>query len=335
MRAGTSLFEGRHARLAGAAFALTGALAAAGCSVASYEQPVSDFAGATEDAQSALLALNDQVTAAYAAAVRRQVLAGDGLVRYRNGDCLTGSERCRLVVVTRDGSEKTLSPDPPLRQTLALMRGIDDYAQGLAAIVAADTSEGIADNVNATIASVDSLAATVSSLSAGGDRPPVDTAAYTTAAGGLVSWAAEQYVARQKLAALRRATADSKPVVARAADLFTDAAEIAAVVPRAPLADLVAQRRDALDDRPTEANLDRLIESAAAYDRLLTARPPRVFQRLEAAHGALVDKLQGEELSLVVVIARIRAFQDEAKTLAGLLRDLAAAAQSPKTRETE
>lgn len=128
MRADRSMGDRRRTRLASAAFALAAALVVSGCSVASYEQPVLDFAVATQDAESALVALNDEVSAAYTAAVRRLVLAGDGLVTYENGDCLTGSERCRLVVVARDGSERTLSPDPPLRRTLVLMRGINDYA---------------------------------------------------------------------------------------------------------------------------------------------------------------------------------------------------------------
>lgn len=284
-----------------------------------------DFAAATEDAKTALTDLNAEVTGAYAAAIRRQVMAGDGLVRPVRGDCLMASERCRLVVVGRDGSETTLTPDPALQRTIVLMQRIDAYAQGLAAIVAAETATEIAAHVDTTVANVDNLADTVAELGAGAGRPPVDTTAYATAVGGLVDWAAGQYVERRKLRALRRATADSKPVVDAAAGLFTEAAEIASAVPRRPLAGLVARRIDAFDDTPTPDNLDRLIESANAYDRLLAARPPQLFQRLAAAHSALVDRVQGEDVSLVVVIARIRAFKDDAQTLAALLRALPAA----------
>lgn len=163
--------------------------------------------------------------------------------------------------------------------------------------MAADTARGISEGVNGTVANVDALAATVASLGGSSERPPVDTAAYTTAAGGLVNWAAEQYVERQKLAALRRATADSKPVVAEPAALFTEAAEIAAVVPRAPLADLVAERRDALDDRPTEANLHRLIESAAA-----------IVAAAEDSRNSLFDLELGIEKEVDAL--RFRVFQE-------------------------
>jgi hypothetical protein len=322
-------------RHAGPILGLIAAVAVSGCSVASYERPVDDFAAATEDAQAALVALNDEVTDAYAATIRQRVLSGDGLVQFKSGDCLMSSQRCRLVVRGRDGGETTLTPDPALKRTLVLMRGINSYAQGLAAIVAADTPEAIAGHVDQTVASVDNLATTVADLGGGDATPSVDTTPYTTAVGGIVSLAAGQYVDHRKVEALRRATADSKQVVARAAALFTGAADIATPVSQKPMAEAITQRLDAFDDNPTAGNLDRLIQSAAAYDRLLAARPPRIFQRMAAAHGALVDKLQGEEISLVVVFAKIEAFKDDAETLAALLRDLAEARRAAQTQEGE
>lgn len=238
-----------------------------------------------------------------------------------------GSQRCRLVVVGRDGLEKALSPDPALQRTLVLMQRIDAYAQGLAAIVAAETATDIAAHVDTTLANVDYLAETVASLDPDRARPPVDTTAYATAADGLVDWAAGQYVQHRKLRALRRATADSKAVIDAAAGLFTRAAEIAAVVPRRPMAEIVTQRIDAFDDAPTPDNLDRLIESAAAYDRLLAASPPMIFQRLTAAHTALVDNLHGDDVSLVVVIARIR----RSTTMPRVSRPCCASWQRPAT----
>jgi hypothetical protein len=68
-------------RQVGLSLVLAGAIATAACSVATYEKPVTDFAAAVEDAENALAALNTEVTDAYAAAIRRQVVAGDGLVR--------------------------------------------------------------------------------------------------------------------------------------------------------------------------------------------------------------------------------------------------------------
>lgn len=322
-------------RHAGPILGLIAAVAVSGCSVASYERPVDDFAAATEDAQAALVALNDEVTDAYAAELRRRVLSGDGFVGFQSRDCQIGSQRCRLVVRGHDDGEATLTPDPALRRTLVLMRGINSYAQGLAAIVAADTPEAIAGRVDQTVASVDNLATKIADLGGDDDTPSVDTTPYTTAVGGFVGWAAAQYVNHRKVDALRRATADSKGVVAQAAALFTQSADVAGVVSRKPMAEMVTRRLDAFDDHPTAGNLDRLIKSAAAYDRLLVARPPRIFQRLATAHGALVEKLQGEEISFVVVFARIEAFKDDAETLAALLRDLAKARRAAQTQEGE
>jgi len=50
---------------------LAGAVATAACSVASYEAPVTHFAAAVDDAETALTALNTEVTDAYAAGIRR------------------------------------------------------------------------------------------------------------------------------------------------------------------------------------------------------------------------------------------------------------------------
>lgn len=295
------------------------------CSVADYQKPISDFAKATQNAETALVGLDEQVTEAYAALHRRRALAGERLVQRQGEDCLVESARCRLVVVDTDRSTEPLSPDPALRNMITLMRSVRVYADGLSAIVNADTAANVATHVNATIGSVENLAKTVVKLGGQDTTSSIDLSEYTTPVGQAVNWLVGQYVAKVQLDGLKRATKDAKDVVKAAASVFGSAAEVASVVPRAALAEAVSKRIDAFRDSQSDQNLNNLIESAAKYDQLLLAKPATVFARLDAAHEALVDKLQTDELSLANVMAKIEAFAAEAETLAKILKDLAAA----------
>ncbi len=297
----------------------------AACSVAEYRKPVSDFADATKNAEAALIGLDQQVTNAYAALHRRRALAGERLVQIKPGDCLVESTRCRLVVVDADREAQPLSPDPALSNMIRLMHEIRAYADGLSAIANADSAAKVVTHVNATIGSVENLAETVAKLGGEDIVSSVDLSEYATPAGQVVSWIFGQYVARAQLDGLERATKNARKVVTAAADLFGSAGDIASGVPRAALAEAVSKRIDAFRDKRSQENLDKLLEIAGKYDRFLVARPPIVFVQLGAAHEALVKKLQGNEITLANVMAKIKAFATEAETLAEIARDLAAA----------
>jgi hypothetical protein len=297
------------------------ALLLAACSTAEYGKPVNDFAAATGEAETVLAQLNSQVTQAYGTVLESSILNRRGFVRAQEGDCLTASGRCRLVIVGRDGKTEPYPPVPPLAKMSLVMAQISRYAANLKALVEADTAKQAETNVNAALASVQNLAETISGLN-GPPAQPVPQ--FATPAGEAINWVVGQYVDHVKFAGLQRATAAAKPVVRDAGSLFVTASTFATDVPKADLADEVSRTSDAFRSSPSKSTLTAMAQSAARYDALLTATPPQLFQRMVAAHDALADSLQGQNLSLVDAIARIEAFGVEAKKLAAILKDIQA-----------
>lgn len=296
----------------------------AACSTTDYKAPVGEFVEATRNAEKALVALDKQVSDANAAVLRERVVSGQLLVQIDPSDCQVASERCRLALLGRDGTRAVLPPKPALRKTIILMRAIREYADGLAAIVEADTADKVASQVNATLGSVEALAGTTVKLGA----PEAEVrrvSEYKTPVGKAVTWLIGQYVAKVQVDGLRRATRDAKPVVRDAVALFQDIAQVAADVPKVELANTVSMRAAAFEDSRSDKTLTKLIDSAAKYDQFLLAKPDGVFARLGEAHGALADRLQNDELSLAEVMAKINAFASEANTLAQILEELEAA----------
>jgi hypothetical protein len=295
------------------------------CSVTDYQQPITTFAGATRNAETALSTLNTEVTSAYTALLRERALSGAALVEVVPDDCLASSAQCRLDLLARDGQTQPLTPPPALRNMVALMGSITAYADNLVALVSADTGAAVATNVNATIGTVENLADTVEK--AGGAKPTVDLSAYATPAGEAVAWIVGQYVASVKLDGLRRATSDAQPVIAAATGVFEKAADEAAQVPRATMSVDVNQQLTAFQTNRSQGNLEKLIQSAGQFNAFLEARPADVFSKMNAAHEALTEQLQGNA-SLAEAIARIEAFASEAQRLAEIAKAFAAAAQT-------
>ena len=153
------------------------------CSVADYKTPISDFATATQDAETALVLLDQQVTDAYAALLRERAIAGEAFVKFESGNCQVSSARCQLVI----GNE-LLTPQPALQQMILLMTAVRSYADGLTAIVEADTAAQVTTHVNAALGSVESLAGTVADIR--GPPPPDDrpnVSEFTTPVGEAVA----------------------------------------------------------------------------------------------------------------------------------------------------
>jgi hypothetical protein len=296
----------------------------AACSVVSYRQPVADFAQATKDTEEALAGLDKQVTDGYTDVLRQRVLNRTLQVQIRDGDCRVESERCRIVVKDREGNEQPFPPNPPMQRMLLLMGLIRSYADGLAAIVTADTAAQVNTQVGATVGSLQNLAKTVANLGGPDSAGILKLGDYATPVGNAVNWLAGQYIARVQLDGLRRATVDARPVIAGAAQVFAAAAAEASRVPRALLAEEVSLRIDAVRRSLNEQNIDDVAKSAARYDGLLSNRPPAVFKQLQESHDALVAKIQDENVTLAEVVARIEVFAAEAQALAQVVRDLQA-----------
>ena len=294
------------------------------CSVTDYQQPVANFAKATQDAEEALTDLNQLVTDAYADVIFRRVLDDELLVLVPGDSCRVVSERCLPVVVDQAGNTNLLTPKAALRNMIILMRAIGIYVNGLSAIVNADTATKVTSSVNSTLGSAENLAKTVDKLS-GNEVAATIVAEYATPAGTAVNWIVGQYVAKVQVDGLRRATIAANPAIAAAASLFSDVAEIASTVPNTDLANKVTASETAFEDNHSKATLEQLIISAANYDRFLLAQPSSVMTQLKNAHQSLADKLQNDDLSMADVMAKINSFSMEAETLVAILKELKAA----------
>ncbi len=218
------------------------------------------------------------------------------------------------------------------------MGSITTYANNLVALVSADTAAKVTTNVNATLASVDSLASTVETVSAAQakqtnqpkpEKQPVDLSAFKTPVGDAASWIVGQYVASVKLDGLKRATTEAQPVIAKATNLLQFAAKQAAIDPLATMADDVNQRLEAFNSsrtQRTQQNLEQLIQSANKLNQLLEAKPSDVFAKMNDAHEALTNQLQGKNVTLPEAIAKIETFAAEAETLSKIAKSFVAAA---------
>jgi hypothetical protein len=296
------------------------------CSVTDYQEPITKFATASHNAETALNALNTEVTDAYTALLRERAIAGEALVEIAEGDCVVRSEHCRLNLFNRDESSEPLTPPPVLGNMVALMESISIYADNLAALVSADTAAAVTTHVNAALGSVESLANTVEA--AGGAKPAVDLSAYRTPVGDAFRWIVGQYVATVKLNGLRRATREAQPVIAEATRTFEIAAEHAAVVPQALMAADVDKRLAAFGSSRTQDDLAKLIQSASQFNQFLEVNPSNVFAKMNAAHEALTNQLQGKDVTLAQALARIQIFAAEAEALANIARSFSAAAKT-------
>ncbi len=257
-------------------------------------------------------------------------MKGKLLARVMGGDCLPVSKRCRLESVARDGSKQALSPGPALKKTIIIMRSIRSYGDHLLSIVNDDTAAKVEASVNATLGRVAALTDTITKLGGVGVASPIDLKPFVTPVGQAVNWVIGHYLAKLKLDALKRATQDSKTVVANAAALLTKIGGIASSGPKVTFANLVSTRTDAFRTHRTQSNLGALIKAAENYDAYLIAKPDDIFTKLGTAHGALVDHLQNNEISLASVSKQIAAFASEAKTLADILKKFSEASKQLK-----
>jgi hypothetical protein len=311
------------------------------CSVTDYRQPITTFATATQNAETALNSLNREVTDAHAAQLRQKAIAGEALVEKEG--CLAESEHCSLNLHYRPKDNKPdepLTPPAALGHMVALMASITTYADNLVTLVGADTATKVTTNVNSTLGSIGSLASTVETVGAAQakqanqpkpEKQPVDLSAFKTPVGDAASWIVGQYVASVKLEGLKRATTAAQPVIAKATNLLQFAAKQAAIEPRATMAEDVTQRFNAFESSRTQQNLQQLIQSANQLNQFLEAKPSDVFAKMNDAHKALTDQLQGKNVTLPEAIAKIETFAAEAESLSRIAKSFVAAASKKET----
>ena len=285
------------------------------CSVPELKQPLIEFSDATENAESILIILNDEVTKAYAETIWQKALNDDEnlLVRYNKDECGIDSTRCRLILTktNEQGSDYPV-PEDALRNMLELMGAIRNYANGLVAIVEADTAAKIENEVNKTLSSVVKL----SELT----NKDANTSEYSTPAGQIVNWFVGQYITKIKHHSLKRATLDAQPIVEKAVSIFEKTRSQASNGIKIKYVSKIGNSLDKFDDEKTQTNLEQLIDSVQAYDQYLIANSQEVFNSMVEAHNVLVGKIQGGEISIIDVIHRIKEFAKQAENASRILK---------------
>jgi hypothetical protein len=206
---------------------------------------------------------------------------------------------------------------------VAVMGDINAYAQHLAALVADDSAEKAAADVNAALGSVEALANTVAKADGKGKEKEA-IPSFATPVGSAVNWLIGQYANHVKLEGLKVATTEAKRVIERAAAMFKVAAIFGSDPQRAELTKSFRAEIDKYQDDPSEASLNAAVDAAKLYDDFLQSQPGETFEQMGKAHSALADALQNPTASWPQVIAQVLNFAAQAEELAKIAQSLAA-----------
>lgn len=296
-------------------------LALAACSVTAYEEPIKTFSAATTAADKALAGYSDVVVAQVRKVRRDEAVAQPAGVRIAEGECQSDSSRCRILVYRsrEDPAPRPLLPEQPIPNLLRLMREIRTYADGLQAIVAADTKAQVEKSVDSVNGNLINLAKIV-----GADAQSFGS--FATPAGDAAQWLLGIYIDRVKLAALGTATGNADPLIAEAVPFFEAAMGEARNVTNAGLAEAVSVRNDAFRQSRSEAALESLLQAAQTYDLALTAAPEGIFRQLSQSHSDLTKALNDDGVTWDRVFAGLESLEADAERLEGIVNALIAAA---------
>jgi hypothetical protein len=296
-------------------------LALAACSVTAYEEPIKTFSAATTSADKALAGYSDVVVSQVRRVRREEAVAQPAGVRIAEGECQSDSSRCRILIYrNRDDPEpRPLVPEQPIPNLLRLMREIRTYADGLQAIVAADTKAQVEQSVDSVNGNLLNLAKII-----GADAQSFGN--FATPAGDAAQWLLGIYIDSVKLAALRAATGNADPLISLAVPFFDAAMREARNVTNASLAEAVSVRNDAFRQSRSDAALESLLQAAQAYDVALTASPESIFRQLSQSHSDLTRALNDDDVTWDRVFAGLESLKADADRLAGIVTALLAAA---------
>lgn len=300
-------------------------LLGSGCAIADYEKPIKSFSEATDATQKALQSYGEAVTGQVRDARRREGLSTPAAVRIAAGDCLRESKRCRVVVFKSrtDPSPRELSPEFPIPLLVALAASIKEYADGLQAIVVSDSrakAEASLASVNGTLQNLAKLAGEQGKALEGFAAPVAMTA----------GWIVGVYIDAVRIAALKRATKNADPLIAKAAEVFAIAAQRADASFRATLGEAVSTRSDEFRTKKDEASMLALIRAAEAYDTVLTSPPGQTLKKFSEAHSALTAALEGPEINLQTAFSQFQTLKAEGEKLAKIISAFIKAAEAKK-----
>ena len=222
------------------------------CSVADYKKPVSDFSAAAEKVEATLVDLNTLATNRYQKNIHDLVSTGEYKVKIMKEDdikdCqLHDSKRCRLLFL-ENGQEKSITPEPAIREVVALSRSLRTYANNLSAIVEADTAIQVEARVNETLFSLGRLEDTVKQIDGKSEPSEGKFKEYATPVSLLINWVVGHYVAKVKINALKYATNNAKEIVTEVTGRFQVLVKQAEYLPKKPLAEEVSKHKDKFEE---------------------------------------------------------------------------------------
>lgn len=292
---------------------------AVACSSASYEAPVAKFAAATQTAETSLAALNDEIGRSYWDLQKTRIGRGELIMLPTRGDCDLRSSRCRLDIQDKSGEAKPFTERGPLSTALEVMASIHRYADGLAAVLAADTASAVEGNVNTALGNVEKLAKTLADAQGKSSSSVPD---FSAPAAQIVNWLVGQYVESVKLSALRHATTQADATIQEAANLFQQMPYFASLGTRR---ELVRRYQAAIDDlgpTPKPDAIDRVSKTAHAYDLFLQSDPSEAFVAMGKAHRALAQNLSQKNVTFASMAAEIERFVGEVERIAKAVKEL-------------
>ena len=241
-----------------------------------------------------------------------------------------------------------------LSNYVRLMGGIKRYAANLNAIVTADTAERVGESVDKTLASVQSMAASLDEAAGSGARA-AKVAAFTDPLTRTTDFLVGSYVRKLQLNALRHATAQADPVMrdvhpprrARSAEGCPNGPDEQPTIPvRAPacpnesragqpLHQALVVNLDAAEaayddlqgqEAPNRiAKLQAWARAAETLDEALRLEPGGVFVKMAGAHAALTKALNDPDVTFLQALARIEDFTGEVRKLNEVIESFEAA----------
>lgn len=209
----------------------------AACGTSEYQKPIQTFSDATTLTQKSMHDYVDALVQQVRENRIKEAAAKPAGVRFQEGDCLSDSTHCRIVLLKSkdDPNPRLLSLQQPIPKILALMDAIKTYADGLQAIATSDTGAKAEASLAAVGGSLQNLAQLL------GEQGKT-LSAFSEPAAAAVGWIAGEYIDSARLDALRIATKDADPLIAQAVPIFEAAAKEVDIANRAALAETVSER---------------------------------------------------------------------------------------------
>jgi hypothetical protein len=307
----------------------------ASCDAADFAKPIGGFSEAAKSAQSSLVAKQNSLDTQildYSLAVAQ---ASDGpLVKTVDDDCSIAAQRCRLYVEV-DGLKWPFTKGRLDHNVVVVMDALVAYAAGLAEIAKSQSAKEIQNATNTTKTRVISLAGSIDDiqkeLTGASSNLKGQITPFATPITGLVSFALQRYTERIKVRALREAVSDMEQIIDEVVFAFDEIAGAAGEIELAILDEKYSEARKKYSANPhSKTTLTELKTAADAFDQGLQ-KPNTLFSGLREAHGALYSSLVKGDLSFAELWPKLQAVFDETAKIAGLVKQLADAAQPQGT----